>query len=244
VLRGTPGIGVRGLFALLLAQVLAVAPGVVHAQAPPAGGQAPAAGTPAPSGGAGDEAAARAAYEKGTSAYALGDFAEAAKQYEAAFRLKLDPALLYNAAQAHRRANNRTRAIELYENLLRLFPNAPNRDVARQHLDELKKAAPPPAAGVAPGAVVPPPASTPPPTPAAGALVPPPIPTFAPGSGPAPAVGIEQASGAPGPRPLWKKPWFWGAVAGVVVLGVVTAVAVSAGDDPAAMPSWGRVGTP
>ena len=233
MLWGTSGIGVRGLLALLLA----VGPSsVVYAQAPAAAAPAGAA-TPA----AGDEAAARAAYEKGTSAYALGDFAEAAKQYEAAFRLKLDPALLYNAAQAHRRANNRTRAIELYENLLRVFPNAPNRDVARQHLDELKRGAPAtPAAGVAPGAVTPPAAGSGPPATTTATLVPPPIPTFEPGS--APAVVVEKSSGDPGPRPLYKKPWFWGAVAGVVLVGVVTAVAVAAGDDPAARPSWGRVG--
>jgi tetratricopeptide (TPR) repeat protein len=237
VLWGTSGIGVRGLLALLLA----VGPSsVVYAQAPAAAAPA---GAPTPAGGPSDEAAARAAYEKGTSAYALGDFAEAAKQYEAAFRLKLDPALLYNAAQAHRRANNRTRAIELYENLLRVFPNAPNRDVARQHLDELKKGAPAtPVAGVAPGAVTPPAAGsgaavT---TPGPATLVPPPIPTFEPGA--APAVTVEKSSGDPGPRPLYKKPWFWGAVAGVVLIGVVTAVAVAAGDDPAARPSWGRVG--
>jgi tetratricopeptide (TPR) repeat protein len=234
VLGGTSGIGVRGLLALLLA----LGPSsVVYAQAPAAA--APAA-APAPAG-ASDEAAARAAFEKGTSAYALGDFAEAAKQYEAAFRLKMDPALLYNAAQAHRRANNRTRAIELYENLLRVFPNAPNRDVARQHLDELKKGAPV-AAGVAPGAVTPPSAGSAPPatTPGPGTLVPPPIPTFEPGT--AAPVAVEKSSGDPGPRPLYKKPWFWGAVAGVVLVGVVTALAVSAGDDPAARPSWGRVG--
>jgi tetratricopeptide (TPR) repeat protein len=229
VLWGTSGIGVRGLLALLLA----LGPSsVAYAQA--AAAAAPAA-APAPAG-ASDEAAARAAFEKGTSAYALGDFAEAAKQYEAAFRLKMDPALLYNAAQAHRRANNRTRAIELYENLLRVFPNAPNRDVARQHLEELKKGAPV-AAGVAPGAVTPP-ATTP--TPGPGTLVPPPIPTFEPGT--AAPVAVEKSSGDPGPRTLYKKPWFWGAVVGVVLVGVVTAVAVSAGDDPAAKPSWGRVG--
>jgi tetratricopeptide (TPR) repeat protein len=234
VLWGTPRIAVR----LLLALLLAVGPSTAAwAQA---GGGAAAAG---PVGGPSDEAAARAAYEKGTAAYALGDFAEAAKQYEAAFRLKLDPALLYNAAQAHRRANNRKRAIELYENLLRLFPNAPNRDVARQHLDELRKgpAAMPaavPAGAVSPGGATTPPAAA---TPSPGTLVPPPIPTFEPTPG-GPAVTVDKQSQAgEARRPLYKKPWFWGAVAGVVLVGVVTAVAVSAGDNPAASPSWGRV---
>ena len=226
----------------MLALLLAVGPSTA-AWAQAGGGAAAA----APAGGPTDEAAARAAYEKGTAAYALGDFAEAAKQYEAAFRLKLDPALLYNAAQAHRRANNRARAIELYENLLRVFPNAPNRDVARQHLDELKKGPTAIPAAVTRGRFpragsTTPPAAT---TPSPGTLVPPPIPTFEPTPG-APAVTVEkQAQAGDGaPRPLYKKPWFWGAVAGVVLVGVVTAVALSAGDDPAAKPSWGRVGEP
>lgn len=224
--RPTPHIVTR----LLLASLLALGPvGAARAQAQ--------AVTPGP---LADEAAAREHYEKGTAAYALGDFAEAAKQYEAAFRVKLDPALLYNAAQAHRRANNKPRAIELYQNLLRLFPNAPNRDVARQHLDELKKGSPapvsPPPAGGAQTVAT---ATTPPP----GTLVPPPIPTFEPTAG-APAVALQADASDRAPRPLYRKPWFWGAVAGVVLVGVVTAVAVAAGDDPAAKPSWGHVGEP
>ena len=223
----------------LLALLLALGPSSA------ACAQAPAAAAPAaPAAGAADEAAARAAYEKGTAAYALGDFAEAAKQYEAAFRLKLDPALLYNAAQAHRRANNRARAIELYENLLRVFPNAPNRDVARQHLDELKKGAPAPA-GVAPGAVRRAVTRRRRRRPRRGRA------RWCRRRSPrssrgvaAPAVAVEQSTSDRAPRPLYKKPWFWGAVAGVVLVGVVTAVAVSAGDDPAAKPSWGRVGEP
>ena len=215
--RPTPHIATR----LLLASLLALGPvGAARAQAQ--------AVTPGP---LADEAAAREHYEKGTAAYALGEFAEAAKQYEAAFRVKLDPALLYNAAQAHRRANNKPRAIELYQNLLRLFPNAPNRDVARQHLDELKKA---PAGGAQTVAT----ATTPPPA----TLVPPPIPTFEPTA--APTVAVQADASDRAPRPLYKKPWFWGAVVGVVLVGVVTAVAVSAGDDPAAKPSWGHVGEP
>jgi tetratricopeptide (TPR) repeat protein len=72
---------------------------------------------------------ARAHYERGTSLYALGKFAEAAQEYEKAFELKPDPALLYNAAQAHRIAGNKQRALFLYQNFLRVFgtssPNAP-----------------------------------------------------------------------------------------------------------------------
>ena len=231
-----------------LASALALAlvvPRVAWAQTPPPTTPPPVSQSP-PSGQAPpttDEAAAKAHYEKGTAAYALGDFAEAARQYELAFRLKLDPALLYNAAQAHRRANNRPRAIELYENLLRLFPNAPNREVARQHLEELKRAEPAPAPSAAPpSAEKPKPAATEPPAPTSSApagLTPPPVPTFHPASA-APAVALEQQAEPP-PRPIYKKAWFWGAVAGVVVVGVLATLAVSGKDKPA-MATWGRVG--
>jgi tetratricopeptide (TPR) repeat protein len=114
-----------------------------------------------------DETAAKLHYDKGTAAYALGDFVEAAYQYEAAFRLKADPALLFNAAQAYRRAGNRRRAIELYQNLLRVFPTATGHEMAQQHLDDLRRLA----------ATEPPTTSTPPPPPALREGQPPPEPT-------------------------------------------------------------------
>jgi tetratricopeptide (TPR) repeat protein len=168
---------------------------------------------PQPTVSPGDEAAAKLHYEKGTAAYALGDFAEAARQYEAAFRLKLDPALLFNAAQAHRRAGNRQRAIELYENLLRVFPTTEGREKARQHLQELRKAE---AAD----------AST------AGAPAPAPPPAIE--LGPRPPGDVAETP------PTYKKTWFWVTVGGIVLAGVATALVLSAGDKPA-RPSWGRV---
>ena len=54
---------------------------------------------------------ARAHFDRATSAFALGRFDDAAHEYEKAFDLKPDPALLYNAAQAHRKAGNKHRAL-------------------------------------------------------------------------------------------------------------------------------------
>ena len=54
---------------------------------------------------------ARRHYEKATAAFGLGKYDEAAREYEAAFELKPDPALLYNAAQACRLAGRSARAI-------------------------------------------------------------------------------------------------------------------------------------
>jgi len=69
------------------------------------------------------EESARELFDKGTAAYALGHFDEAAQDYEKAFSLKPDPALLFNAAQAHRQASNKKRALVLYQNYIRLYGN-------------------------------------------------------------------------------------------------------------------------
>jgi tetratricopeptide (TPR) repeat protein len=162
-----------------------------------------------------DETAAKLHYEKGTAAYALGDFVEAAREYEAAFRLKLDPALLFNAAQANRRAGNRQRAIELYANLLRVFPTAAGHEKAQQHLDELRRAA-----ATEPLTTSAPPSTAPPP----------------------PLVLREGRPPPAAPQPaLYHQTWFLATVAGIVVAGVVTAAVLSVGDRPA-RPSWGQVG--
>ncbi len=160
------------------------------------------------------EQAAKLHYEKGTAAYALGDFVEAARQYEAAFRLKLDPALLFDAAQAHRRAGNRVRAIELYENLLQVFPTATGHEVAEQHLTALRKSV-----ATEKGLQSESPTAAPP--------------------GP---LGVDERNGPGGPaRPLYRRTWFLATVASLVVGAVVTVAVLSAGAREV-RPSWGRVG--
>ena len=82
---------------------------------------------------------ARKHYDRATAAFGLGKYAEAAAEYEAAFRLRPDPALLYNCAQSYRLAGDRPRAIELYRNYLRLYGDAPNAEDARKHLGNLER---------------------------------------------------------------------------------------------------------
>ena len=53
--------------------------------------------------------------DKATAAFAFNRYAVAAENYEKAFELKPDPAVLYNAAQAHRLAGNKERALDLYQ---------------------------------------------------------------------------------------------------------------------------------
>ncbi len=81
---------------------------------------------------------ARKHYDEATSAFGLGRYADAAAEYEAAFRLRPDPALLYNCAQSYRLAGNNVRALELYRNYVRLYGDAPNADDARKHVNDLE----------------------------------------------------------------------------------------------------------
>ena len=82
---------------------------------------------------------AKKAYEEANAAFGLGHYGAAAERYEAAFSLRPDPALLYNAAQSYRLAGNKPRALELYRNCLRLYPDFSNADDARNHVATLKK---------------------------------------------------------------------------------------------------------
>jgi tetratricopeptide (TPR) repeat protein len=88
---------------------------------------------------AGDTDEAKRHAERGLAAYGLSHYAEAANEYEKAFSLKPDPALLYDAAQAHRLAGHRDRALQLYENYLHVFnPDAKQREDVQRKIAELK----------------------------------------------------------------------------------------------------------
>ncbi len=83
---------------------------------------------------------AKAHYDRGVTAFALGHFAEAADEYEKAFALKPDLALLYDAAQSHRHAGNKERALLLYQNCLAIFgTQLPNADEIKRHIAELRQ---------------------------------------------------------------------------------------------------------
>ena len=149
---------------------------------------------------------AKKIYEEATAAFGLGKYAEAAEKYEAAFALRPDPALLYNAAQSYRLAGNKPRALELYRNYVRLYPDGSNANDARSHVAALKKdieeerppieMARPPRPGFSrpqppsrrrPGAPAPPVAQAAPVAPLPPAM-PPPVETVPPAPAPVPAA--------------------------------------------------------
>jgi tetratricopeptide (TPR) repeat protein len=171
---------------------------------------------------------AKTLFTRGRTQYALGHFKEAAELFEKAFELKQDPAILYNAAQAHRLAGDKKQALVLYQNYIRLFGEMENHEEVERRIVELKaaieaeqKANTNPPTGLLgdKSNEAPPPAVAPPPT----------EPT------PAPTPVVAQ----PAPeKPRPKRAWIWGVVAGgVVVVGAAVALGVVFGTthkDPAA----------
>jgi tetratricopeptide (TPR) repeat protein len=156
-----------------------------------------------------NRAEAKDHFKRATSLYALGRFSDAAIEYEKAYELMPDPALLYNAAQANRIAGNKPRALLLYQNYLRIYGDKVGNAVeVRGHIEKLQMAIEIDAKT----------ASAPPMAPAP-AVEPTPSEKETP-----PAVTVS-----PEPKkekPLVKKPWFWAVVGGAVV---VVAVGVTLG---------------
>jgi len=152
---------------------------------------------------------ARAHFEKGSTAYDLGQFREAAREYEIAYRLKNDPALLYNIGQAYRFAGDTAEALRAYKAYLRRSPEAPNRRevdtqiVKLQRLvDEQRTSTTSPPHGVA--------------TPDHPLVL------------EAPQLVVSQPVVRPAVKtPIYKKWWLW-TIVGVVVVGAVVGGTVAA----------------
>jgi tetratricopeptide (TPR) repeat protein len=177
-----------------------------------------------------DAADAKAHYQKATAHYAVGEYKDAANEYEAAFKIKQDPALLYNAAQSHRLAGDNQKALLLYKNLVKLYPSTKFAAEAKGRIEKLEQAiatsqsppnnpAPVDAGPMAmpdrPTTVSPPPAAPPPaaaPAPTAATLV----------AAPPPPAQDQR-------RPIYKQWWFWAGAGAVAVVAIVVVVAASSG---------------
>jgi len=191
-----------------------------------------------------DASEAKMHYQKATAHYAVGEYREAAAEYEAAYKAKQDPALLYNAAQSHRLANDNQKALLLYKNIVKLHPTSKYAAESKDRIEKLEQAiattqsppnqpaavplGAPPAAPVASAPVQPlvPPA----PAAAAGPAVPVPAapPPSAPPGAPAATLTTTAAPTAGAETPVYERWWFW-AGAGVVVVGAVVAIAALSG---------------
>lgn len=192
-----------------------------------------------------DRNEARKAYDEATAAFGLGRYAEAAEKYEKAFSIHPDPALLYNCAQAYRLAGNRARALELYRNYLRLYPDRSNADEARSQVTALSKAID----DQKPAAVVPPPVpaeTTAPvvsPAPAMSTAPAPPLST-PPSSSSAPvsqtvAAGIASGPSAEPAPSGGSRTWIWIVVGAAVVVGATVAILLATRGDKFPDASYG-----
>jgi len=192
---------------------------------------------------AAEPGAARRAYDEATAAFGLGHYAEAAEKYETAFSLRPDPALLYDAAQAYRLAGNRPRALELYRNYLRLYPDRQNADEARNQvaaltkaIEEQKAVAPPPPVAVAPAPVEPivTPSSVPP-------DISPPALTPSPPASPAAMITGTPPAAEPPSSGVGSRTWLWIAVGGAVVVGGAVALLLATRGEKFPDASFGTV---
>jgi tetratricopeptide (TPR) repeat protein len=103
----------------------------------PAGGSAPFATPQSP----GDStAAARARAHQGQAFYDLKRFQEAYQEYEQAYLIEQDPALLYNMGQCQRKLGNNDEALHFYRTYLRRVPKGPSAVEAEKRVRELEDA--------------------------------------------------------------------------------------------------------
>ncbi len=199
--------------------------------------------------GADRSAEARQLFNEANAQFAIGEFKNAGEKYQAAYVIKQDPALLYNAAQAFRLAGDNEKALVLYKNYLQFYPREKNIEEVRGQIAKLKEAiaaqekartSPPTttAEHVIPMGGNRQPIDSGPTTPAttSGALPtstttttastpvePPPATTTA----TAPATEIVVVPETHHKKPVYKKWWFW-TIVGVIVVGAVVGGAVAA----------------
>jgi len=178
--------------------------------------------------------AARDHFRRGTTLYDLGRYHDAAKEYEAAFESKDDPALLFNIAQSYRLAHEYNEAMRAYRSFLRRVPDAPNAAQVRERIREMQELIDKQKETESRPPMGPMPEPTQPETPQTA-------PSAQPAASAAAPVSTEQ------PRsertPLYKKWWLWTAVGGVLVVGAVVGIAVGVtANQDSFNPSLGKVG--
>jgi tetratricopeptide (TPR) repeat protein len=86
-----------------------------------------------------DVNAAREHFQRGSTAYDLGRFLDAAHEYEAAYEAKRDPTILFNIGQAYRFVPDYGKAILAFKAYLRNAPAAPNRADVEARIIELQR---------------------------------------------------------------------------------------------------------
>jgi tetratricopeptide (TPR) repeat protein len=175
----------------------------------------------------------RAHFEAGMAHFNLQEYDDAIKEFESGYRLKPDPVLLYNLAQAHRLAGHNERALYFYRAYLRSEPGARERDEVEARIRDLeavrerepaRQSEHPPEAFSRPTKNAGPSQTT--------------IP--APAS-PASSLSTERLTATAAPtkakKPVYKTWWLWTTVAGAVVVGAAVGTALALVPKNAAIPN-------
>jgi hypothetical protein len=172
---------------------------------------------------AGDEAEkAQAHLHRAAAAANLGNYADAAKEYEAAYLWTSAPNLLVDVGRTWQLAGDHQKALTAFRSYLRVAPGGEHRAFCEAKIREIEgQPGGPPAA--APMMAYPPP-SPPPPMPAPMVPAPPPPLPYA-----APPAAATSFATSPAPAPVAESPvyhrWpFWVVLGTVVVAGAVLAV--------------------
>jgi tetratricopeptide (TPR) repeat protein len=135
-------------------------------------------------------------YDKATRAYDVGKYQEAIEEYQKAYEIGGDAAMIYNIAQAYRLSDQLTEAIRFYRRYLQRSPSAPNREIVERRIAELEKVVEERKKAGAPVVPVPPLPAQPPVTTAPNPPpAPPPVPP------PPPVIDAQPAPMVPPPPP-------------------------------------------
>jgi tetratricopeptide (TPR) repeat protein len=175
---------------------------------------------------------AKTHYQKATAHFAVGEYRDAAIEYEEAFKLKQDPAILFNAAQSFRLAGDNQNALLLYNNIIKLYPSTQYAKDSKERIEKLAQATTtPPAATPAPVTPILPPAP----------MVVAPPPAIDPAASTAGASATIVSTAPPSTsdaHPIYTRWWFWTAVGVVAAGAVITTIAVSSGGSAG---SWNNI---
>lgn len=79
-------------------------------------------------------------YERATRAYDVQKYQEAVAEYQKAYEIGGDPAMLYNVAQAYRLGDQLTEALHTYRRYLQRSPTARNREDVERKIADLEQA--------------------------------------------------------------------------------------------------------
>jgi tetratricopeptide (TPR) repeat protein len=170
---------------------------------------------------------AREAFQEGTRQFDIGNIKAALDAFKKAYLNFEDPAILFNIAQCERQLGDKAEALRTYKIYLRKVAASSQRAQVEKIVADLQAAIDQEkaAASRAPTGTLTPEAIAPAPTPAPPPSAPQPESSVPPSPATETAASTPAVASAPhADKPVTKKAWFWGVVAGgaVVVAGAIT----------------------